>query len=98
MGEHDPLETAVQRVDQTAKLLKETAEQLQEEREMLRQVMDTVLRHLESMDGHWKTASQHLAASTRLEAELRESVQESHRLVDKLPGKRQPSRILRRSS
>lgn len=82
------LTAAVSRIDQVLKLLTESSEHTKKHNDHLGMVVDKMVEHLENMTTTFEMAERHLAASARLEGELRESIAKASRLIDRLPGKR----------
>ena len=82
------IQIAVERINQAVSLLSEQQKAVREERELLKQAVTTMLDHLDQMQQHWAMASRNMASASRMEGELRETVAEAHRLLDKMPGKR----------
>lgn len=85
------LTAAVSRIDQAVKLLGEMSEHTKKHNEHLGQVVTAMVDHLENFTATFEMAERHLAASSRLEGELRESIAKANRLIDRLPGKRHPN-------
>lgn len=85
------LTAAVSRIDQVVKLLMESSEHTKKHNEHLGMVVDKMVDHLEALSATFEMAERHLAASARLEGELRESIAKANRLIDRLPGKRHPN-------
>lgn len=84
----DTLSLALERLNQAVSLLSEQQKAVREERELLKQAVSTLLDHLDQMQQHWALASRNMASASRMEGELRETLAEAHRLIDKMPGKR----------
>lgn len=82
------LNLVLERLDQAMHLLHEEAQRTRAERELLTQTNKTLISFLDHFSEHRDRSELSLAAAARLEAELRESVAQVHRAIDKLPGKR----------
>lgn len=86
--EADAFSAISERLNQAIGLLQEMHRETSRERDIMKQSVSTLLDHLESMQAQWDTAERMMASAARMEGELRESVREAHRLLDKMPGKR----------
>lgn len=79
---------ALERIDQMLKLLQQDRAEAQKDREVFRNTVHTLVDALEQMRDHWAMAERNMAASSRLEGNLREGIADLERMIDKLPGRR----------
>ena len=84
----DGLGLAVQRLDQAVKMLTDERDAIHDERAVLKEVVQTMLSHLDHLEENFARTESMVAAAGRMEQELRETVASSHKLIDKMPGKR----------